>query len=310
VYLKTLLLFVFITSIAHGQSDDKSDRINFITTDADAFWKYFDAFKQDTTSNPFTEYLTGGTEAFCEFQEHRIRNAVSFKKVVRTELAYYDSVRSSKDMLLRYEHRIQQYFKNFKTIYPTALKPSVYVVIGQLNTGTTSTTQGVVIGMERYAEKTYSLQAGGTATAIEKLPLHIAMGIIFYNQRPAHTGYTLLRQCIIQGSAEFLMSLIVSPEEKDQILSLAHHTYGNAHEELLAKEFLLKKDSDDFSGWLYQNTESHQHPADLGFWIGYKITEAYYNSVADKEKAIGDILKINDFDRFLLLSGYLEPFKN
>ena len=49
-------------------------------------------------------------------------------------------------------------------------------------------------------------------------------------------------------------------------------------------------------------------PADLGYYIGYKIAEAYYKNAADKKQAVKDILEIKDFNEFLKASKYEEKF--
>jgi uncharacterized protein YjaZ len=47
-----------------------------------------------------------------------------------------------------------------------------------------------------------------------------------------------------------------------------------------------------------------ERPADLGYYVGYKICQEYYEKSADKKKAIKDILEIRDFDQFFRESGY------
>ena len=51
-----------------------------------------------------------------------------------------------------------------------------------------------------------------------------------------------------------------------------------------------------------------ERPADLGYYIGYKICEAYYQNAKDKKQAIKDILGIKDFNQFLKDSGYQGKF--
>jgi hypothetical protein len=50
-------------------------------------------------------------------------------------------------------------------------------------------------------------------------------------------------------------------------------------------------------------------PADLAYFIGYRIAEAYYRKTPDKAKAIADILNCGDPEKFLQQSGYAERFK-
>jgi hypothetical protein len=45
-------------------------------------------------------------------------------------------------------------------------------------------------------------------------------------------------------------------------------------------------------------------PADLGYYVGYKICEAYYQAARDKKQAVKDILEMKDFNEFLKDSGY------
>jgi hypothetical protein len=45
-------------------------------------------------------------------------------------------------------------------------------------------------------------------------------------------------------------------------------------------------------------------PADLGYYVGYRITQAYYSKQSDKRRALKDILQIGDFTKFHQASGY------
>ena len=49
---------------------------------------------------------------------------------------------------------------------------------------------------------------------------------------------------------------------------------------------------------------------DLGYYIGYKICESYYQSAKDKKQAIKDILEIKDFNQFLIDSKYEAKFSS
>ena len=62
----------------------------------------------------------------------------------------------------------------------------------------------------------------------------------------------------------------------------------------------------DFSGWLYSSQEGR--PNDLGYWMGYQITKAYFEKKSNKIEAVRDIMTIKDFKGFLDESGYAEKF--
>ena len=47
-----------------------------------------------------------------------------------------------------------------------------------------------------------------------------------------------------------------------------------------------------------------QEPSDLGYWIGYRITKAYYRNATDKRQALRDIIELRDPKAILAKSGW------
>lgn len=67
-------------------------------------------------------------------------------------------------------------------------------------------------------------------------------------------------------------------------------------------------DSTNFGPWLYNGDSVKDRPADLGYFIGYRITEAFYDRAPDKEKALEAIFHVQDFKAFLQDSHYADQF--
>ena len=59
----------------------------------------------------------------------------------------------------------------------------------------------------------------------------------------------------------------------------------------------------DVSNWFYNANTAKDKPADLGYYVGYLITRAYYRNAKDKRQAIHDILNIQDARAFYEASG-------
>ena len=112
---------------------------------------------------------------------------------------------------------------------------------------------------------------------------------------------SLLGRSLHEGGADFIGELITGGNINQHL-----HKYGNARKKQLWLEFKKEMNNKDTSNWLYQGDKAKDKPADLGYYIGYKITEAYYNRAKDKKQAIKDILDIKDFNAFLKASGYDE----
>jgi len=57
--------------------------------------------------------------------------------------------------------------------------------------------------------------------------------------------------------------------------------------------------------WMANNaTATPEHPADLGYYVGYKIAEAFHARAQDKRRAPAEMIEVTDFDAFLARSGY------
>jgi Predicted Zn-dependent protease (DUF2268) len=116
---------------------------------------------------------------------------------------------------------------------------------------------------------------------------------------PSFLRGTLLRHSIKEGSADLIAEILTGEPKRN--------AYGETHARELWQEFRADLHSRDYSRWLYNgwNTKNlGERPADLGYWMGYQITKAYYDRAADKRQAIRNIISITDFDRFLAESGY------
>jgi uncharacterized protein YjaZ len=88
------------------------------------------------------------------------------------------------------------------------------------------------------------------------------------------------------------------------IINRVQRSYGDAHEQALWAEFQKEMWGTDTSHWLYQGDRAKDRPADLGYYVGYKICEAFYRRSADKPEAVRRILRIADPEAFLKESGY------
>jgi uncharacterized protein YjaZ len=105
----------------------------------------------------------------------------------------------------------------------------------------------------------------------------------------------------MEGSANLIAELVTGAPN--------HNQYAEAHEAELWADFSREMHGKDYSRWLWNggNPKRGGRPADLGYWVGYRITKSYYDRAADKARAIHDILTIRDFDRFLTAGGYSPP---
>lgn len=111
---------------------------------------------------------------------------------------------------------------------------------------------------------------------------------------------TLEAFAIREGAADFLTFLGAG------IVDEKRNTYGDLHEKELWTLFepLLNEKESDHPGWFSGRSEQHPDwPWQIGYYMGSKIVEYYYETSKNKEDAITMILKSNqkeDFEKFIV----------
>lgn len=309
-----LFLVLFSAVLANAQdggADRNSDpaKALIVTSDIDLFWKAYD---RATPANDLIvyrdEYLKKGSTGLKEFTRVRIGSVCGLVDVVDAHPDYFKKLRSSTSKIAGFEPKIRAAFFKLKEIYPDAVFPSVYFVIGKMNSGGTLTDKGLLIGAEMYGltddTDRSELDAWHQAvlSGVEKVPYIVAHELIHYQQDTVADS-TLLGASIREGSADFIGELISGGQINPHL-----HKYGNPREKELWDKFSKEMNGNERSNWLYQGERAKDGPADLGYYMGYKIVESYYKKAADKDQAIREILTIKDFKAFFEKSGYAEKF--
>lgn len=283
-------------------------KTKIVTSDLDHFWNAFELSKPAIDPAILqSHYLDNGSKGIVGFMNGRIKSAEELSATIRKHYNYYNTIKSSTDSISEMADQIRTSLVRLKDLHPDAIFPPVYFVIGRLTSGGTSSKDGLIIGAEMYGKSASAVMdelSVGKRSAIKpvnKIPHIVAHELIHFQQKKSKDK-SLLAGAIKEGSADFIAELISGRHINDHI-----HDFANPMESELWLEFRERMLFNDFSGWLYSSTEGR--PNDLGYWIGYKITKSYYDKYSDKRKAVNDILKIDDYEKFLKLSEYPEKFK-
>jgi hypothetical protein len=273
------------TPMARVTADPDAARI--VTSDVALFWEVLDSGPDETLAERLhCEYLRRGTDAVRDFIPMRIVSGERLAETVTTRRERYDAARESSLSMAETEPAIRSVFHAMRARYPDAVFPDLYFVVGRLNTAGTVSQRGLLIGAEMYSDHS------------GVVPI-VAHELIHYQQRPISRGQrTLLAQSIMEGSADFVTELIVG----DHINHRAHE-YGLPRERELWDEFVQIMHGNDFTGWLYGNPTDGR-PADLGYFFGYRIAQAYYARAGADDQALREILTVTDYADFLQRSGY------
>jgi hypothetical protein len=295
-----------------NEKNHDPDAAKLVTSDLHNFWRAYDAAAAaSSTEEKETifqkEYLDKGSDGLRDFLKLRIESARNLVGVMKTHPKFYAALREVTPRVSEIDPAIRASLRKLKELYPDAIFPDVYFLIGVMNSGGTTSDSGLLIGLEIHGRTpntdmtemdSWLKQVLGP---VDDLPQIVSHELVHYQQ--ASRGNTLLARCFREGSADFIGELISGGSINAHL-----REYGDAHEADLWREFSQAMDKTDTSQWLYQGDKSKDRPADLGYYMGYRIAEAYYQRAEDKKKAVHDILTVHDFAAFLQESHYADRF--
>jgi hypothetical protein len=288
-----------------GPSADPKD-VLIITDDITRFWEAYDESIPENRFEAFQEhYIDPGSPGLQDFIPNRIVSAEALARTVEQNEEYYLSARENTLKAADYEPAIRASFFRLKELYPNAVFPDVYFVIGRMNAGGTTGRNALVIGTEMYGlsesfpKDSLSEWHRSVLSSPEGIPAIVAHELIHYQQPLAIFRNSLLYKSLREGSADFVAEMISGRHINGHV-----HEWASQKEDSLWAEFSARMNETDTSGWLYDGNNTEGVPADLGYWIGYKIVQSYYEKSPDKEAALAEILRMRDAQAFLDQSGY------
>ena len=311
--LTLCILFLSLTSFAQSgaQLNRDPEAVKFITSDIDNFWRAYDLAASETDKSKRiavfqSEYLDKGSTGLKDFVRLRIRSAETLAGTIDRMPKYYASIRPQTLQVQRMEKRMRAAFKKFKSIYPEAVFPDVYFLIGVTNSGGTTGPSGLLIGTEMYGKTakspTEELSAWLRAviSTVENVPAIVAHESCHYNQRynTAPDQRHLLGKSLQEGACDTIGELISGRNINDHL-----KVYGKKHEAEIWRDFEADMYKPDISKWIYNAVTAKDRPPDLGYYVGYLITRAYYDKAKNKRQAVYDILNIQDARAFYEASG-------
>jgi hypothetical protein len=192
-------------------------------------------------------------------------------------------------------------YRDFAEVLPEAVFPPTYfVVAGHRGIGSGST-EGPLISVEKRS-----------AATVPDLAPTLVHEMIHMQQLDATSeayfdifsgpGRTLLALSIREGASTFFAEVIAGGSEH---MNQAR-AYLAAHETELWQAFQKDMLGGETGDWLWRKPENPEQPQDVGYAMGARIVEAFYEGAENKGRAASEVMAIVDYPGFLERSGY-EP---
>lgn len=267
------------------------------TEDVDRFYRLYEAAGGRPTAEQVQQgYLDPGTAGLRHLTQVRNVTAENIARAAATQPQLYANARSCLAALPRIRNRLGATFERLLQLHPQADRPPVTILVSRgrplaiAGPGT-----GVQVALEAMCSDTAAKILG--ADVDDRFVNVIAHEYIHVQQPPERASPTVLQRALEEGVAEFLGELI-----SGGLANKAVHTSTRGREFEIETRFAADLDKTDLSDW-FDNTTADQ-VGQLGYWTGYRIAKAYYDSAPDKAAAVREMLRITDAKAFLAKSGW------
>ncbi len=291
--LFSILAFTIYVN-SHSQKPQK-----IFTTDIDNFWFAFDSIQK---TNNFEEkirivndlYIDKGTKGLKAFMKTRNYSDTLWVELIQNLPKFWSSIRSNTLKVKSKSREIEKAVIRFKELYPKLKDAEMYFTIGGLRSGGTTMGNLVLIGSEIAAADSLvdvsEFKNNWLPTVFKKQSLN---NIVFLNiheyvhTQQSNQGNDVLSESIREGACDFIAELIMKKPYQSQYM-----IYGINHEEVIKKLFKKEMHTKLYENWL-SNGGKMGEKADLGYFIGYRICESYYNNLENKSDAIKNIIELD-----------------
>ena len=206
------------------------------------------------------------------------------------------------EALMSREPEFRRAYTDIQRVIPDAVFPPTYFVVAGYRGIGSGSVEGPLISIEKKTVE--AIAAGDIEPTLVHEMMHMqqlaAVGedyfVIFSGEER-----TLLALSIREGAATYFSELITGgSEHKNEA-----RDYYLAHETELWEAFRVDMLGHDMGDWLWEQPTDPEQPRDLGYAIGARIVEAYYQSASDKAAAARRIMAITDYPAFLHKSAYM-----
>jgi uncharacterized protein YjaZ len=302
---------VVASNKAFQQNMSDPMKAKLVTDDIHNFWDAYDRVQKDTAhatelySRYYFEKASPGLQDYYNLRIFSVKNFVENQK---KKTSFYHAIRRNTLKVDEFKNQIQQSFVKLKQFYNYAVFPNLYFVIGRWNSAGTVSNNGLLIGTDMMSKSDsvpldeLTLWEKNNYSPIDNLPYIVAHELIHSQQNNMKDDTTTLAACISEGMADFLGGLI-----SGKIINERLQLFAKGKEKEIWKDFEKDMYFQRAQNWMYNAAqETADHPADLGYWVGYQICKSYYDEMPDKHQAVYDMLHIQDYKIFLDKSHYVE----
>jgi hypothetical protein len=298
----TLICFGILGFKAIGQPAYplKPADASIVSTDIANFIEAYKLLNPESDSLAILQvnYFDKGSPGLKEYCNRHGLTPENLSSAIRNAPEAYSEIPEFFDSLSEFNDKVLKEFVKFGQKIPDAMYPPTYLLIGANKGIAQASPQGqlitVVRGLKR-PDRLINVIIHELAHFQQARSLGFQAYVGIYS-KPNNMLDLILRE----GGAQFINYYLI----RDNAEEYSQLKFFEDDEKALRDKFEKDLNKQDSSYWLWESLDQKDHPIFLGYAVGYKIINAYYENAEDKDDAIQDILAITNPKEFLANSGY------
>jgi len=301
--LLSVVLLSLSFSLGLSARTVKDTTIRIHTQDLTNFWAAYDAMQATDDSlqqlallqKHFLDKASPGQQRMMELRRY---TAGEYVQAIRQSPKFWQSLRKSAEDIAAYQAELYEVVGQLQAAYPALQPADIYFTMGIFRSPGTGVDSMVLIGSE-YALGTRETDISDLPqrlqqanyyqiNPIEHLAFLVTHEYIHTQQRPM--VYNLLSLTLYEGIAEFAAEVISG--RPPALFEL--YDYGPANEARLKQRFeeMLFNPNMRYH-WLWNSDDNEFGVHSLGYYIGRRLAEAYYEQAEDKAAALRTLIELD-----------------
>lgn len=305
-----IVALLILLSLGCTQTQDSDYALNpsdqlTVTTDLANFYTAFDSIRGD--ANPrnhkhiletlFLAKASPGQRSMIDVRRYKdseyLENIARYPK-------FYESLRPTILATDSIAAQIESKLKKLQELYPNLKPAQIFFTMGAFRSNGTTLQDRVLIGSElALVSQTTDLSEfpkdywareywkSRPLDHIVKLNIHEYV----HTQQKESLNTPLFVTALREGAAEFITDIVMNiPKEENHEPSIQ---YGIQHETEVMDAFVQDMFNTDYGYWLWSNANNPFGTRDLAYFVGYILSEKFYNSHANSVEAIASLIELN-----------------
>ncbi|HEX8389772.1 MAG TPA: hypothetical protein VF636_12205 [Sphingomonas sp.] len=276
------------------------------TEDADRFAALFERTGGQPTAEQIQQvYLDRGSYGVRVFTPNRIVGASNLAAAVRAKPDIYaKAIRTCLPIVKETTAELRATYLAFRGLFPERLLPRIYLVVGAGNSGGTAGPGAQVLGLETLcgiADTPDQLR-----TLLRGFYAHETVHVLQGEPDVEKTGNILLGSVLMEGAADFIATLVTGRQ-----MDPARAAWAAPREAELWRRFeadlasvrVLRWDqirpgtaaAKSLNRWVANYGSAPEGwPGELGYWMGQRIWQRWYDRQPDKQAALEAMIDLKD----------------